>query len=300
MSRFLTVLASLVFTSGLRGQVTTPPANGQSPVVSPDGRRVHYSSERHDAPGLYVVDDDGSRSVRVSTPLAGAGRGTWSADGSKLLLGRIIGDSVHVLSLSIALGTPTEVGRVPAPGARAVAVSRDGMRIVYGAGPWPAMQLFTVSLGGGAPRQITSGPGANWCPAISPDGRRVAAGRMDSTRTMQVWVVNVDGSGARPVTRFTSAQGNPQCPAWSADGRQLAVQSLVRAPGDSTREIGTIWVVDVASGSARQLAPHAAPYLDELPSWFPDGRIAFQSDRTGRWEVWVMGADGSGARQLTN
>ena len=27
--------------------------------------------------------------------------------------------------------------------------------------------------------------------------------------------------------------------------------------------------------------------------------IAFQSDRTGRWEVWIMNADGSGARQLT-
>jgi TolB protein len=41
-------------------------------------------------------------------------------------------------------------------------------------------------------------------------------------------------------------------------------------------------------------------YLDELPAWFPDGtRIAFQSNRTGSWEIWVMNADDSGVRQLT-
>jgi len=35
-------------------------------------------------------------------------------------------------------------------------------------------------------------------------------------------------------------------------------------------------------------------------SWFPDEqRIAFQSDRSGRMEIWVMNADGSGATQVT-
>ena len=40
---------------------------------------------------------------------------------------------------------------------------------------------------------------------------------------------------------------------------------------------------------------------DETPSWFPDGkRTAFQSDRTGVMQIWVMSDDGSGARQLTS
>ncbi len=61
-----------------------------------------------------------------------------------------------------------------------------------------------------------------------------------------------------------------------------------------------IWLVDAATGTARKLAAHDAPYLDETPSFFPDGRrIAFQSNRTGRMEVWVMNVDGSGARQIT-
>ena len=58
---------------------------------------------------------------------------------------------------------------------------------------------------------------------------------------------------------------------------------------------------DLASGATRKLASHTEAYLDETPSWFPDGkRLAFQSNRTGRMEVWVMNADGSAARQLSD
>ena len=35
------------------------------------------------------------------------------------------------------------------------------------------------------------------------------------------------------------------------------------------------------------------------PAWSPDGAlIAFLTDREGRWEIWVMNADGSDQRPL--
>jgi TolB protein len=59
--------------------------------------------------------------------------------------------------------------------------------------------------------------------------------------------------------------------------------------------------MDLKSGEARKLATHDQPYLDETPSWFPDGKgIAFQSNRTGKMEVWVMNAEGSGQHQVTD
>lgn len=283
-----------------QGTPDQPPANGRHPIVSPDGHRILFTSERADAPGLYVINEDGSGAVRIAANVEGTGRPVWSADGKRLLFGRITEDTVRVFSMSPDGTGLAELGSLKAPGARADSVSADGSRIVYGAGPWPAMQLFSATMGGSAAKQITPGQDAYWCPAISRDGQRVAVGRRDSTGTMQAWVMNVDGSEARQVTRFTKEQGNPQCPAWLADGRMLAVQSAVPVPQDTTKHLGYIWAVDVASSAATQLGEHSAPYLDELPSWFPDGkRIAFQSDRTGRWELWVINTDGTGARRLT-
>ena len=81
---------------------------------------------------------------------------------------------------------------------------------------------------------------------------------------------------------------------------RLAIQSGKynrNAPAENTAHI---WIIDLKSGAATRLSTHTTPYLDETPSWFPDGkRIAFQSDRSGRMEVWVMNSDGSGARQIT-
>src|SRR5688572_9363351 len=41
-------------------------------------------------------------------------------------------------------------------------------------------------------------------------------------------------------------------------------------------------------------------FFDRYPRWSPDGkRIAFTSDRTGRYELWMLDADATNLRQLT-
>jgi Tol biopolymer transport system component len=40
-------------------------------------------------------------------------------------------------------------------------------------------------------------------------------------------------------------------------------------------------------------------YNSAAPAWSPDGRyLAFLTDRAGRWEIWVMAADGTNPRPL--
>ena len=57
--------------------------------------------------------------------------------------------------------------------------------------------------------------------------------------------------------------------------------------------------MDVAGGAPKSLTSN--PGVNVNPFFSPDGsHIAFQSDHSGRLEVWVMNADGGNPRQLSN
>ncbi len=54
-------------------------------------------------------------------------------------------------------------------------------------------------------------------------------------------------------------------------------------------------------GTQIALAATVRPASDGRPAWSPDGtRLAFQSDRSGNWEIYVLQADGSKGIRLTN
>jgi Tol biopolymer transport system component len=112
-------------------------------------------------------------------------------------------------------------------------------------------------------------------PAFSRDGSKLAF-----TLGGDVWTMNADGSGRR----LLAAGGDDA--AWSPDGRRLV---FVRG--------GDLWTVTAdATGEARLTS---GPADDRQPAWSPDGaRVAFTSNRDRVYALYVMRADGSGARLL--
>ncbi len=131
-------------------------------------------------------------------------------------------------------------------------------------------------------------------PSWSPDGTRLAV--MDSVEPnalpgapTHILVVDVGTGAVRAMPATGAYDGGP---AWSPDGRRLVFAST-----RDSRE-PDIFVMDAATGAATNLTP--GPGHDIDPAWLPDGRVAFFSERTGNWDLFVMDADGSGLVNLTD
>lgn len=270
-----------------------PMSNGSLPVVSPDGSRIAFVSDRNGADEVFVISVDGQNERQLTVTPGAEGNVAWTREG-KILFTVFQEGFSHLYLIDADGKNQRELAKVPG---RGVTLSPDGQRLLYMAGTWTASKLTISAPDGSQPKEITDGSSIAWNSHWSPDGKQIAfTGRNDPKGELAIFVMSADGSGRRQLTNIPPEEGGAQWPGWSPDGQALAFQVNSRTQKGSAH----IWVIDFRTGTARKLAVHAESYLDETPSWFPDGkRLAFQSNRTGRMEVWTMKTDGSDARQVT-
>src|SRR5262245_39998639 len=267
------------------------------PAVSPDGRYVAFTAVRDGKQSdTYVIQADGSPQKRSTQTPEWDERRSWV--GGRVFVSTRAGDSAEAFVINPDGSGRKRVAMLPGREARP---NVDGSRILSLSGT-PNTRLHVFSASGTNPQAIsdsTKPPPST--AAWSPDGSRIAYATFDlgATRNLQIGIINADGSEAKLVTQLPTSEGRSMRPAWSPDGTRIAFQ-VSKVDTDPSIHMSHIYVLDVASGAVTKLAAHDSTYLDEAPAWFPDGkRIVFQSDRAGTMQLWVMNADGTGARQLT-
>jgi Tol biopolymer transport system component len=182
----------------------------------------------------------------------------------------------------------------------------------------------------GAVREVQTDTGLYFAPRLSPDGRRVALGRWTDINfsSRDVWVIDLAQRTRTRLTFDTTAGW----PVWAPDGRRIAYQrgqSIYWVPADGSgapeplltgpgnwfpalfeprgrgliyhgvasgqpkAEIGRVGIVPRDSG--RQVLRTSFHNYD--PSLSPDGRwMAYISDESGRFEVYVRPYPGPGGR----
>jgi len=84
----------------------------------------------------------------------------------------------------------------------------------------------------------------------------------------------------------------------SSNGRIAFSTGFVLPYGD--RDVGSqVFTVDPGGGGLRQLTHVAGGHDAADPAWSPNGRrIAYQSNPTGEYDLWVMNADGSNQHRI--
>jgi Tol biopolymer transport system component len=294
MFRLLLLLAALCSTLTIRAesQTSAPPlVNGGFPLVSPSAPVILFESNRTGTTQLWLISADGT-GERQLTHRDGVAGGQWAPDGKSIFYSVMIRDTSLLYELWPDSAREHTLGAFPGRGPQ-LSPTRD--MVVYDVGPWTASHLVLVSAKGHAPRQITDDSLTVWRGVWSPNGRELAY-TVSKKSGMSVWVMNEDGSRPRQVTHLTPEEGRAQMPAWHPDSHQLAFQANANSPKGKS----TIWVVDLKTTGAREIAAHKSAFLDETPSWFSDGRrLAFQSNRSGRMEIWTMTTEGGDIRQVT-
>ena len=137
------------------------------------------------------------------------------------------------------------------------------------------------------PENLTNNAAADFFPAWSPDGDRIAF-TSERDGNLEIYAMNADGSGQ---TNLTNNPAGDFGPAWSS-GDRIAFTSDRDGNGE-------IYVMNADGSGLTRLTDNPAD--DFLPAWSPDGsRIAFVSDRFGNPQIHVMNADGSRSIRLTD
>src|SRR6266849_9402324 len=127
-------------------------------------------------------------------------------------------------------------------------------------------------------------------PMISPDGTKIVYCSLRESIYSQIYVMNVDGTGAKRLTNVNT--GDACGPAWAHDGKKIAYYAFALTSPSRNPEI---WVMDSDGSNPKRLVDHGLE-----PSSSPDdGQIAFASHRDGIFQIYLMNADGSNVRRLT-
>jgi WD40 repeat protein len=174
--------------------------------------------------------------------------------------------------------------------------SPDGRRIAFARrfkGPenrgWGLSDIYVMDADGSNVVRRTVGSNF-WSAAWSPDGRKLAVSDED-IYIASIYLISAEDDGAAPSLLATYARS----PAWSPDGKQIA---YVHNSGDDGYH--QVYVMDADGTAARPLTELDPGGIYGL-AWSPNGqRIAFSKCLTGACDLYVMGAGGGGASQITN
>jgi len=227
-----------------------------------------------------------------SGPLLGDPGPAWSPDGTELIV--LDQDHFGIYAISVASGqrrqltfnTQTTHDFYPR-------VSPDGQRLAFVRYTSHGISdLFVIPLKGMAePRQLTHDQrtirGISW----SSDSRviTIASNRRGA---FELWNVDQQTSRIEPLSSDTATAADP---AASREGQWLAFDNL--------HEVISVNSIELPS-SNRSVSPQ--PLLRSLgrDRWAArslDGnKLAFVSDRSGAWQIWLASADGGSPRQVTH
>jgi Tol biopolymer transport system component len=270
---------------------------GFNPAWSPDGKEIVYATEgivnplirRHPHSEIYRVNLANNRIAEITS--GDAVQPTWSPHGLRIAYWGLSGSGQRVISTLPADGGPA----APVTDGSSVdwnpVWSPDGGYLYFVSDRTGMPNLWRVPIDErsgktrGQPEFVTRSDKVNMLLSLSRDGKRIAYAS-DGSRTSLEKLAFDPQSGRVSGPAVTLTETSHMIPTLDAsrDGRWLVYQTFV------PRE--ELFVIRSDGTGGRQLL--SGKLRDRQPRFSPDGkRIAFYSNRQGKYDLWIVNADGS-------
>ena len=190
---------------------------------SPDGTKVVYVYGQTTTKNELRLYNTSSNEERVLYSHDQISSPQWSPDGKKIGYVAMDGGVFSIWTVNLdgsGAGKffPTDPGRGRET-IRGLAWGKTHMLFVSDQSG--SSEIWRLNSDGSGPLQLTNDKRENGSPAWSPDGKQFAYYSKQADNSYQIFVANLDGTGAHKLT----SQGSNWTPTWSPDGNWIAFAS---------------------------------------------------------------------------
>jgi Tol biopolymer transport system component len=293
-------------------RVTTSPGQDLHPAWSPNGQYLAFLRSLPEKKEIMIVPALAGTERELTDVYAMPGTWTaepteaekrrgpvWSSDGQFLAVtdgdkevsGGKYGEGVFLVKVED--GSKRRLTYPPPPDNDSLpAFSPDGKFLAFVRYITNSVtDLFVIPLRGGPVRRLTSDrrqiQGISW----TPDSRSIV---FSSNRGGAFCLWRVKLSGSRPQL-IAAGAGNATDPFVAKDGKRIAYTD--------TLENTNIWRIPNPGLNGSQANPEpfiASSRRNDSAQYSPSGeKIAFMSDRSGSWQIWLCDRNGKNPVQLT-
>ncbi len=189
-----------IFMADLSGkivkQLTSSKGYDAEATISPDGKKILYTSTKGGDIDLYIMDLKTGKEKKITTVLGYDG-GAWFSPNGKKIIWRASRPK-----------TDAEVKEYKELLAEGLVAPTN-------------MEVFIADVNGKNVKQVTSFGNANWAPAYMPDSKRIIfASNHQSKRgfPFNLFIINEDGSG---LEKISAEKAFDAFPMFSPDGKKI-------------------------------------------------------------------------------